>query len=75
MDFHAWLQQRPGPLPDADRLIQLIWQAGRLGIPQGQLRAAVELPRETFDELLAALVSARTVAVVEKDGKRWYVGR
>jgi len=75
MDFNSWLLRRQKLLPQSDRLVALIQQAGPNGIPEGQLRSAVDLPMKLFDDLIQALVSARQVAVVERGGKRWYVAR
>ena len=75
MDFQSWLLKRQSVLSPPDRLTALIQAAGRAGIPEGQLRSQIDLPMRLFDELMAALVSARLVGVTVKNGKRWYVGR
>jgi hypothetical protein len=70
MTFTNWLQQKHAP--DSDKIATLIQSAGRNGIPETQLRSGIELPKKLVDELLAALVDARIVRVVQKDGIRWY---
>jgi hypothetical protein len=67
MHFNAWLLQR---LPDSDRLTLLIQAAGTNGIPEGELRSRVELPKKLVDELLQALLQSGMVGVCEKGGKR-----
>jgi len=73
-DFTTWLLRRQGVLPQADRLILLIRAAGPSGIPEGELRSAVELPRKTVDGLLTALVQAGQIKVVQRQGRRFCVG-
>ena len=75
MDFSNWLLKRQKTLPHADRLTVLIQAAGANGIPEGELRSAVDLPRKLFDALLDALVGSRQVGVIERDGKRVYFSR
>jgi hypothetical protein len=70
MNFHAWLRRRE--IPDADRLFALVQAAGRGGIPEGELRASVDLPRRLLDGLLTAMVSSGVARVVERGGKRVY---
>jgi hypothetical protein len=75
MTFHSWLHKRLSIMPDADKISELIRLAGPNGIEEGQLRSAVELPKELVDNLLAALVSAAQATVVLRDGKRVYFAR
>ena len=72
MTFNAWLQQKN--IPDSDHLAMLIQSAGAAGIPETHLRSKIELPKQLVDELLMALVDARIVRVVERQGIRWYFG-
>jgi hypothetical protein len=72
MTFNAWLQQKN--IPDSDRLAMQIQSAGANGIPETELRSKIELPKQLVDELLMALVDARIVRVIERDGVRWYFG-
>ena len=72
MNFNAWLLKKE--IPDSDRLAMLIQSSGRNGIPENELRGSVDLPKQLVDELLAALVDARIVRVIERDGVRWYFG-
>jgi hypothetical protein len=73
MTFVNWLLKRQGILPPADRLALMIRAAGPAGIPEGELRSAVDLPWKTVNDLLDALVRAWQVRVVEREGKRVYV--
>jgi hypothetical protein len=57
-------------MPEADKVLFLIQSAGRNGIPEPELRSAVDLSREMMDELLNSLVSSRQVGIVVKGGKR-----
>ena len=75
MDFTNWLHKRLNGLPDADKLVQLIQAAGASGIPEGELRSAVDLPRQLVDNLLQALVGSRQVGVINRGGKRVYFSR
>jgi hypothetical protein len=70
MNFTNWLQQKH--IPDSDKIAMHIQSAGKNGIPENELRGAVDLPKQLVDELLAALVDARIVRVAERDGVRWY---
>ena len=70
MTFESWLQNRQ--IPDADRISVLIQAARKNGIPEGELRGAVDLPRKLMDDLLAALVGSGQIRAVERGGKRWY---
>jgi hypothetical protein len=74
MDFRSWILRR-NAVPDADKPLVLIQRAGQAGIPEGQLRHHVDLPKELVDSLLQALVSAGQVAVGERQGKRVYFAR
>ena len=70
MTFNAWLHQRH--VLDPDKITALIHSAGPGGIPETQLRGAVELSKELVDQLLQALLDARIIRVAERDGVRWY---
>ena len=74
-DFTTWVLRRQRVLPQADRLILLIRAAGASGIPEGEVRSSIELPRKTVDGLLAALVQARQIVMVQRQGRRFCVGR
>ena len=70
MTFSHWLEQKH--VPDSDRIAMIVQSAGQAGIPETKLRSGIELPKQLVDELLQALVDARIVRVVERDGVRWY---
>jgi hypothetical protein len=65
MSFTAWLRNRK--IPDADQITVLIQAAGAAGIPEGELRSSVDLPRIIVDELLATLVGAGQVKTTMRD--------
>jgi hypothetical protein len=75
MDFMTWVLMQKDVVPDADRLVLLIRAAGPSGIPEGELRSAVDLPRKTVDDLLTALVQAGQIVIVDRQGKRFCVSR
>jgi hypothetical protein len=73
MNFTSWLHRKH--IPDSDRISMLIQAAGTNGIPESELRSAVDLPRKIVDDLLIALIGSRQVFVVERDGKKIYFSR
>jgi hypothetical protein len=75
MDFMTWVLMQKDVVPDADRLVLLIRAAGPSGIPEGELRSAVDLPRKTVDDLLRALAQAGQIVIVDRQGKRFCVSR
>jgi hypothetical protein len=72
MHFNHWLLQR---LPPSDKLVALIQQAGRNGIPEGELRSQIDLPMTLFNDLVQAMVGAGLVKVVQQGEKRVYLSR
>ncbi len=55
--FLEWVKSRkPGPIvPQCDMVLRVIRQAGPAGIDRGSIGAAIDLPKELLDQLLAAL--------------------
>lgn len=60
--FTQWLEhRRPAPLvPEVDRLLRLILQAGTSGISRADL-SSIALPSDVVDELLSSLVGLRVI--------------
>jgi len=77
LTFSRWLERfhytdkKPGPvMPQADQVWVLIRDAGRKGISRGELGAAIDLERETLDDVIQALTGR--VKVSMKRGQRIY---
>lgn len=54
--FKTWEKQRRHLAPEAERLLPLVAASGTVGMNRFQLGNAVDLNRETLDQLLAGLV-------------------
>jgi len=65
--FATWLQSKHR-MPEADRVVPLIVQAGPEGLSRGQIASAIDLERDTLDELLGGLVRFGTLVVTSQDG-------
>ncbi len=72
--FSEWVASRkPGPLvPQADKVLHLIQQAGPQGISRGELGANVKLERDTLDSVIQALVDFGQVVVSMEGDQRIY---
>lgn len=68
--FSSWLQRRQIKMPEADRLIPLISQAG--GMNRGQIGGLIDLDRDTLDELLNGLVRFGQLRIDVENGIRVY---
>ena len=69
--FTSWLHRRKGyTVPESDRVVPLIAQAGVAGMNRGQIGAAVDLERDVLDELLAGLVRFGELTVSDENGLR-----
>lgn len=69
--FHDWLQNRfQQDAPAAERLATLIAQSG--GVSRGRLAKAVNLPEETLNDLLKALVDGGQVVMLRVNGELRY---
>ena len=56
--FKTWMRRRHRLAPEADRVLPLIVRAGSLGMDRRQIGSAVDLDRDTLDDLLGTMVSA-----------------
>jgi hypothetical protein len=54
--FTSWERRRRHLAPEAERILPLVAAAGTVGINRFQLGNAVDLSRETLDQLLSGLV-------------------
>ena len=72
-EWHHYKMKKPGPvMPQADRVLHLIQQAGRRGISYGRLAAAITLEKQTFDSVVAALIRFNQASVSMENGQRIY---
>ncbi len=55
-------------MPEADKIVPLVAQAGSRGMARGEIGRVIELDREVLDELLAALVSVGLLTASVEDG-------
>jgi hypothetical protein len=60
--FKSW-ERRRHLAPEADRILPLVAAAGTAGMNRFQLGNAVDLNRETLDQLLAGLVGIGLLTV------------
>lgn len=74
--FTTWLRRRDGQpeelVPQADRLVPLVAQAGMRGLTRGQIGNAIDLAPDVLDGLLAGLVEAGLLTVSLVNGIRVY---
>ena len=57
-------------ISESDRLMRLIMQSGAGGIAEGDLKARIDLPRESIDQLVAGLLGLGLVVVTGQYGQR-----
>ena len=67
--FRSWLRRRQSSLndlmPAADKIVPLVARAGMTGVTRQQLGHALDLERDTLDELLAGLVRLGMLTVTD----------
>lgn len=66
--FNSWERRRRHLAPEADRILPLVAPAGTVGMNRRQLGNALDLSRETLDQLLAGLVGTGLLAVAWERG-------
>jgi hypothetical protein len=66
--FKSWERRRRHLAPEADRILPLVAAAGTAGMNRFQLGNAVDLNRETLDQLLAGLVGIGLLTVTWVQG-------
>jgi hypothetical protein len=65
--YWEWIH-RDAPIPQADRVMVLIRQAGPQGISRGGIGGQIDLDKETLDDLLAALVNSGQAVLTRERG-------
>jgi len=65
--FREWIS-RNSPLPEAEKVLVLIRQAGPQGIARGSIGGQIKLEKETLDHLLAALIGFGQIVATRKAG-------
>ena len=76
LEWHHYATKKTGPVvPQADRVMHLIQQAGQQGISRCDLGAAIKLDRETLDDQLAALADSGWITVSMEGDFRVYRAR
>jgi len=63
--IHRRSQHRSALMPEADKILPLVAQAGPVGMTRGQLGNAVRLERPALDDLLRALVNAGLLTLID----------
>lgn len=69
--FETWFRRHRSLnhlAPEADKILPLVADAGETGMSRRQLGHALDLDRETVDELLDGLVRAGLLVVTYEDG-------
>lgn len=70
--FKTWEKQRRHLAPEAERILPLVAAAGTAGMNRFQLGSAVDLNRETLDQLIAGLVGIGLLTVAWERGMPIY---
>ena len=70
--FTTWIQNHQVRIPEHDRLVPLIKQAGSQGLTRAEIGKAINMDRDFLDEFLAGLVQAGVLRVVDQNGMRTF---
>ncbi len=70
--FKSWLQNQQVTIPEPDRLVLLIKQAGPQGMNRSEIGSATQMDRDFLDQFLDGLVQAGMLRVVDQDGMRTF---
>jgi hypothetical protein len=70
--FRTWLEHCPQQVPDAGALALLIARFGTAGASREEIAKAVGIPSDALEPLLRAMVVARQVVVLKRDGQLVY---
>lgn len=70
--FISWERRRRHLAPEAERILPLVAAAGMAGITRRQLGNAVDLSRETLDQLLAGFVGIGLLTLAWERGVTVY---
>jgi hypothetical protein len=66
--FKSWERRRRHLAPEAERILPLVASAGSAGMNRMQVGNAVDLNRETLDQLIAGLVGIGLLTVAWEGG-------
>lgn len=61
--FKTWENRRRHLLPDTERLLPLVQNAGAVGMTRQQIGNAVDLDRDVLDQLLAGMAGMGLLTV------------
>ena len=73
--FRRWMslkEHRPEEVPDVGQLAILIARSGAAGISRADLARALQVPEETVEELLSAIVTSGQVVHHKANGRLVY---
>lgn len=70
--FTSWLQDQQVKIPEPDRLLLLIKQAGSQGMGRAEIGSAIQMDRDFLDQFLDGLVRAGVLRVDLVNGIRTY---
>ena len=70
--FRLWLDHRPPQVPDAASLALLVARSGAAGVSREEMARALGVPSEALEPLLRAMVVARQVVMLKRDGQLVY---
>lgn len=70
--FNTWVQNQQVKIPEPDRLVLLIKQAGSKGMTRAEIGGAINMDRDFLDQFLDGLVQVGVLRVVDQDGVRVY---
>src|SRR5690606_18965725 len=68
--FASWIQRRQIHIPESDKLLPLIAQAGAVGITRAEIGKAITLERDVLDSFLNGLVQVGVLTVSVENGIR-----
>ena len=68
--YSTWAQKQKLKVPEADRILPLISQAGPRGISRGEIGRASKLDRDALDSFLDGLVRVGVIQVTLEGGIR-----
>ena len=73
LSFKQYAYRRQEHVPQADRVFPIIKSAGPVGLNRKQIGHAVDLHRDSLDDLLNGLIQIGWINGVWRDGDRVFV--
>ncbi len=70
--FTTWAKKRQLIIPEPDRLLLLIKQAGTRGMSRAEIGSATQMDRDFLDQFLDGLVRVGVLRVMDRGGMRTY---